>query len=480
MKVVFLHRDSFIKIAIEQLSAVLKKNGHGSDVFIESGERNFLKSALESGADLFAFSCTTGGESWVLKTSAELKKKSSTPIIVGGPHATFFPDIIEYPDIDYICRGEGEDGLLELLEAMAKNPESIKDIRNIWSKDSSGKIYRTDIRPFIENLDTLPFPDFEIYAKYKYMFPYNIDMFPVLTGRGCPHNCSYCFNKSYKDLYRNKGKYLRRRSPDHVIRELLHAKETYGIRKINFVDDSFFLFPKWLEEFAVPYKEKVNLPFIVNIEATHVNEYLVRIIKEMGCICVRMGVETGNGHLRQDVLNKKVSNRQIMEAAGYIKSHGIKLATYNILGIPGETIANALETYNLNKVIGSDFVWCSLLQPYPGTAITEYASQKGFLEDENDETALNESYFVSSKIRMENKKEIVNLQKLMQVFIQMHIPLFMVRRIINLPKNPVFHLLFKLSFLYNKIVTQKLRLMPLIKLGLRSFTYMREQRSASL
>jgi radical SAM superfamily enzyme YgiQ (UPF0313 family) len=179
------------------------------------------------------------------------------------------------------------------------------------------------------------------------------------------------------------------------------------------------------------------------------------------------------------VLNKKVNNRQIIEAAGYIKSYGIKLTTYNILGIPGETIENALETYRLNKVIRSDFAWCSLLQPYPSTEINKYAKARGLLEDENDETPLNESFFVSSKIRLENKKELVNLQKLMQILLQMHMPVFMVRRIIKLPKNPIFHLIYKLSFLYNKITTQKLRLIPLIKLGLRSFTYMGEKRSKS-
>jgi radical SAM superfamily enzyme YgiQ (UPF0313 family) len=399
---------------------------------------------------------------------------------VGGPHATFFPDIIENPNIDYVCRGEGEEGLIELAEAMANDTDRIKEIPNIWSKDAAGRIYGPNIRPFIEDLDSLPSPDFGIYTKYRYLVPYNMDLFPVLTGRGCPHDCSYCFNRPYKDLYRNKGKYLRRRSPEHVTHELLYNKETYGIRKINFVDDSFFLFPKWLKEFAVLYKEKVNLPFIVNAEATQVNEDLVRLMWEMGCICVRMGVETGNDHLRQKVLNKKVSNRQIVEAAGLIKRYGMKLATYNILGIPGETVENALETLKINRAIRSNFVWCSLLQPYPGTAISEYVKEKGFLADRNDEPVLNESYFVSSKIKLENKKEIVNLQKLMQFFIQMHIPLFMIRLIIKLPKNPIFHLIFKLCFLYNKIKTQKIRLIPLIKLGLHSFNYMREQRTKSL
>lgn len=476
MKVVFLQKDSFVKLAVEYLSAALKADGHQCDLFIESGEKHFLKSALESNADLFAFSCTTGGEEWVLETAAALKKECSTPIIVGGPHTTFFPQIIEQNNIDYICRGEGEQALVELLKALEHNPDAIKRTQNIWSKNSEGNIYKTEIRPFMEDLDLLPFPDFGIYAKYKHILAYSKDMYPVMTGRGCPHNCSYCFNKTYKELYRNKGRYLRKKAPERIIAELLWAKQTYGIGKINFVDDSFFLFPKWLRQFSILYKEKINLPFIINVEPTEVREDLVRTVKEMGCICIRMGVESGNDYLRQKVLNKKVTTEQIKTAAGHIKRHGIKLATYNILGLPGETLDNAIETYKLNKEIGTDFVWSSLLQPYPGTAINEYVREKDLFDDVNGELSLNESYFVSSKIKLENEKEITNLQKLMQVFAQLKMPLFAVRNIIRLPKNPIFRLIFKLSFVYSKIRTQKMKIVPLVTLGLHSLSYMKKQK----
>lgn len=480
MKIVFLQRDSFVKLGVEQLSAELKQKGHCCDLLIESGEKNLLKDALESQADLFAFSCTTGGEGWVVKTAARLKKESSIPIIVGGPHATFFPQIIKDTNIDYVCRGEGEGALIDLLDALNSNSDQMKHIQNIWSKDSAGKVYTTEVRAFVEDLDTLSFPDFEIYTKYKYMLRYNQEMFPVMTGRGCPFNCGYCFNKSYKELYKNKGKYLRKKSPDYVIEYLLEAKQKYGIRKINFLDDSFMLFPEWIKEFSGPYKEKIRLPFIINVEGSQVKEELVRILKEMGCICFRMGIESGNDKLRQDVLNKKVTNEQIREAAKYTKHYGIKLATYNILGLPGETIENAIETYTLNKEIGTDFAWCSLLQPYPGTAINEYVKENGFLDDSNDEPALNESYFISSSIRLENEREITNLQKLMQFFLQLKVPLSLVRNIIKLPKNPLFHILFKLSFVYNKMRTQKIRLIPIIQLGMHSLSYMREQKDKDL
>jgi radical SAM superfamily enzyme YgiQ (UPF0313 family) len=476
MKVVFLQKDSFVKLAFTHLYAVLNKHGYESELFIESGEKDFINSALESGADLFAFSCTTGGEHWIARTAERLKKKSATPIIVGGPHPTFFPHIIQDPHIDYICRGEGEEALIELLETLRHNPQKDKIIHNIWSKDPSGKINKTDLRPFIQNLDDLPQPDFEIYSKYGYLTSYNREMYAVMTGRGCPHNCSYCFNKSYKEIYKKKGKYLRKRSPAHVTQELANVKENYGIRKINFVDDGFFIHSNWVKEFAKLYKKEINLPFIINVEATRVNDELVRIIKDMGCICIRMGVETGNEHLRQTVLKKKVTNRQIKEAASHIKRYGIKLSTYNMLGLPGESLNNALETYLLNKEIRSDFIWCSLLQPYPGTEIFSYVEENGFFADDHN-TVLEESYFVASNIKMENKNEIVNLQKLMQFSIQLHIPLRIVNLIIKFPANPLYHLIFKLNFIFNKIRTQQIRLVPLIMLGLHSLSYMSREKS---
>lgn len=140
MKIVFYQRDSFIKMNIEQLSAILKEKGHECDLFIESGERNFLNSVLNSDADLLAFSCTSGEENWVLNTVAKIKKEMPIPMIIGGPHATFFPQIIEAPGVDYICRGEGEGALLDLMEALANKTIDIKKIPNIWSKHSEGII----------------------------------------------------------------------------------------------------------------------------------------------------------------------------------------------------------------------------------------------------------------------------------------------------------------------------------------------------
>lgn len=473
MKVVFLQGDSFIKLAIEILCAVLKKAGHECQLLLQPAEKDIIRAALDSGADMFAFSCTTGSDAWVMRTAEKLKKRTSTPVIVGGPHATFYPDIIKKPYIDYVCRGEGEHALVELLGSIRSNPDGVREIKNIWSKDASGRVFETDVRPFMQDLDELPFPDFPVYARYKYLVPFYRDMYPVITMRGCAKNCSFCFNETYKKIYLNKGKYLRRRSPENVIGELLEAKKKFGVRKINFVDDSFFLYPQWVKEFSSLYREKVALPYIINVEAANVTDSLVRTVKESGCICARMGVESGNDGLRQIVLNKKVTSAQIREAAAHIKAHGLKLNTYNILGLPGETVESAMETYVLNKEIGADFASCSLLQPYPGTAIYDYVKKHGYLKEGAAGAAnLSESFFAAAGIRLEHEKEITNLQDLMQLFIQLRIPPFLAKEIIKLPTNALFHIVFRLSFVLSKMRIQRIRPLPLLRLALHSLSYM--------
>lgn len=474
MKIVFLQKDSFVKISVMLLCAVLKKKGHDTEVFIESGESDFIGAILNSNADLFAFSCTTGWENWVVKIAKDLKQHCTTPVLVGGPHATFFPEFIKNKHIDWLCRGEGEQTIVDFVEALEFHPEKAYKIPNIFSLSETGEVHHNDVREFIKDLDQLPIPDFTPYTKYSYLVPYNRDMYPVMTGRGCPNNCSYCFNKSYKEIYRGKGKYIRQRSPENVISELRHIKKAFGIEKINFVDDSFFNRPQWIEEFAPLYINEIALPFIINVEATQVEEDLVRLIKDMGCICVRMGVETGNEHLRRNVLKKRVTDKHIRTAAALFKKYRIKLSTFNILGIPGESLDDAMSTYTLNKEIGSDLIQCSLLQPYPGTEMCQYVKNNGFI-DENSDGALEESFFVTTNIKLENKKELVNLQKLMQIMSQINAPEKMVRFFIQMPGNPIFSLLFKISFIYSKIKIQKIRILPLVRLGLHSLGYMKQK-----
>lgn len=446
------------------LSALLKKYNHQCDVLIESCEKDFLNSINKSKPDIIGFYCTTGLQNWIFKCSEKIKKQTSVPVIIGGPHPTFYPNVINNPYIDIICRGEGEYASLELMNTLKDNISDIVKIKNLWVKTKE-LIYRNELRDLIENLNELPFPDFNIYTKYRFLVSFVKERYPVITGRGCPYDCSFCYNHSLKKLYKVKGKYVRRRSVDNVLSELIQAKEKYGVNKFVFNDNDFLLDTKWLEAFSEQYNKKIKTQFICDARANSVNEDSIKILKKMGCICIKIGVESGNEQIRRKVLNKDITNEQIKRAAFIIKKYKINLKTCNILGIPLETISVALDTYRINKEIGSDFALCSLLQPYPGTQIGKYIIKINE-ESRHTESGLlkfDESCYQHSPIKLINSKEIINLQHLMRVFVKLRLPLFLVRIIIKFPLTKIYYLIFKLSFAYSTYKIERLKLIPCIR-----------------
>ena len=345
-------------------------------------------------------------------------------------------------------------------------------LKNLWVKEK-GQLYKNDIRNLVEDLDSLPFPDFTIYGRYKFFFSFLRERYPIITGRGCSYNCSFCYNDSLRKVYKGKGVYIRRRSVRNVIAELLEAKVKYKVQKFIFVDDDFAIDAQWLEIFSGEYRKKIRLPFICDVCASSITDKKMAILKKGGCICVKMGVETGNEYIRKVILNKDITNRRIKEAAFLIKKYNIGLKTCNILGIPGETAGNALETLEFNKEISSDFVLCSLLQPYPGTRIADYAKQNNVLGGKTSQKSLkfDESCYAGSCIKLENEREIINLQRLIQFFIKLHAPMFLVKFLVKAPQNKLYYWIFKLNFAYGIYKTEKLKLISCVRFALHVKSY---------
>jgi radical SAM superfamily enzyme YgiQ (UPF0313 family) len=451
-RILFVQKDPFLRLGLMILSNLLKEEGHTVDLFIEPAERRILKRVKEFHPHITGFSCTTGTEGWAVTLARKIKEECETLTLMGGPHPTFFPEIIHRDGVDVICRGEGEHALVELAEAV-DNQKPFHEIQNLWAKNE-GRTYQNPIRDLVEDLDSLPFPDFSLYEKYVSLNPYYINMYPIMATRGCPSSCAYCYNCLYRKMVRGKGNYLRRRSPGSLVREILTAKERHGVRKLLVEDDSFLSDEEWFKELHSLYLKEVNMPFTCQVEARTVTDERTRLLKEMGCINIRIGIETGDEKLRRGVLKKQVSTEELRRAARIVKANGINLQSFNMFGLPGEDQDHALKTYLLNRELGVDFVWTSLLQPYPGTEIYENVKKAklfdpGKLAPKTAEFSIGSSYFDSSCIALKDRKAIVNLQRLSQFFVRFRFPLFLVRRIIHLPENPLFLLLFRLNFAYS-------------------------------
>jgi anaerobic magnesium-protoporphyrin IX monomethyl ester cyclase len=472
MRLVFLQKDSMVKIAVMLLSAVLKEDGHECALVMESIERQPVDVLLAMEPDVVAFSCTSGQEPWVRERARQIKERSDIPVIVGGPAVTFFPEIIGDEAIDVVCRGEGEQPLREYARALDAGVDP-SGIANLWVK-RDGEIVRNDMRPLNPDLDTLPAPDWSVYAdRYAFLVPYYQGYFPAMTSRGCPHACSYCANDSYIRLFRGMGKYVRRESPEHAVARLVDAKRDLHLRRLNFVDDSMAADIGWLREFSAGYRERVGLPCMVNVRADTITEEAARLLADMRCRCARMGLESGNSRVRQEVLNKRVSDDQLRAAARALRGAGMRLVTYNMYGSPTETIDEAFQTYLLNRELKVDYAQCALLQPYPGTKVRDLAESLGLLQEEGDvsgQTA--DSFFVASPIKLENKSEIVNLQKLTQSFIRLHVPPRLARAMLRLPENGLFHLIFTAEYALWRLRLDWRETIPFLRMAIRSRTYM--------
>lgn len=461
-KIAFVQNLTFEYLGVMYLSSLLKREGHNVQVFIGNNYKKIANSIKDYKAGLVGFPCLTGSHGWCLKAAEEIKSKSRVLTIFGGPHATFFPEIIMKPQVDIVCRGESEQPLLELVSKLEKK-EEITNVANCWFKQN-GSIIKNEVRPLIDNLDTLPFPDRELYYnKYPFL---NASQKVFIAGRGCPFKCSYCFNESMHKLYLNKGRYVRHRSVENVLSEIKMVRSKYGLRTVYMVDDTFINNIKWVSEFLERYAAEVRLPLICLVRLDLITEEVAKKLKKANCYSVFCGIESGNEYLRSQILGKTITDEQIIKGARLLKTNGIKLRAYNMMGIPGETIENAFETVKINVRIKADFPWCAILQPYPRTRIEEYAREKKVLG--SDKNTFSASFFRNSPIFLKNINQLISLQKLFYFTVKFPQLLPLVKILIKLPLKHLFHLVFLIGYSYSYRKALNLRLCEYINIGLRN------------
>ena len=456
----------FEYLGIMYISSILKQNGHHVEIFIPKGGKKIessLKEIADFRPDVVGFPCTTGIHKWALKFAEILKRKISTRILFGGPHPTYFPEIINEPSVDIICRGEGEYPLLDLANKIDQ-AEDITGTLSCWFK-KNGKIIKNEQSLLIEDLDQLPFPDRDLYtSKYPY---YRKSQKVFITSRGCPFNCTFCFNHQYKKLYQGKGTFLRQRSVENLIQEIKEVRDKdKGFRTVYMQDDNFILNKEWVKEFSDKYAREINLPFICLIRADLVDEPTIKKLSEANCKNVFFGIETGSEHLRNSLLQKEITDQQIFHTAHLLKKYGIKYRTYNMLGLPGETMEDAYRTVEINMKIKTNYPWCALFYPFPGTKLGEYAEKHHLLESPADHRP--SSFFKTSLLKSAHKHELVNLQKLFFYGVKFPRLMPLLKTMIKWKPNLLFEILFLLGYAWSYMKSENLRLKEVGAIGVRN------------
>ncbi|HCJ65850.1 MAG TPA: hypothetical protein DHV62_00630, partial [Elusimicrobia bacterium] len=365
----------------------------------------FSKFINEFNPSLIAVSAMTTN----YEKSLDLIKKINLKckVIFGGVHPTLMPEsVINQKEIDFVCIGEGDEALPELCHYLENNND-ISGIKNLYikpEKECDGRVIKNDLRPFVD-LDSLPIPDLSIFDPRYFFRPFLGNIYKGIfmsTSRGCPRGCAYCVNDKLRTLFKGCGAhYMRFQSPRIVARNIEFLRNKYEITWFKFSDDTFLLRPlEQLYELKDLLKP-LDIMFGCSVDPATVTEEKVKVAKEMGCVAMSIGIETGNEKIRRDVLNRHISNQQIKNAIGIVKNYGIKISTFNVIGLPGETKENVYETIRFNKELEIPDANVYILYPFPGTSI--YEDYKVSLEDHGHIPPMDEAYiFNLSKMKKED------------------------------------------------------------------------------
>ncbi|MFO7973682.1 MAG: radical SAM protein [Candidatus Hydrogenedentota bacterium] len=453
MKILFilLESNQYPRFGIMCLSSALKEQGHevalaNLDDLGKIGLRTCIR---DFAPDVIGYSAMTGEHLRILALNRALKHEFDFVSVLGGPHATFAPDTIdEEPELDALCVGEADIAFPEFCNRLEQN-------RAWWESPNfvvrrNGDIYRNSLMPLVEELDSLPIPDHRlIFENDSGLREEGTKIF--FSGRGCPYACTYCFNEKYNELYRGKGSVLRTRSPESLVEEVAKVKDEYPLIGVWFHDDTFLKKPeRWFDAFAALYKERIGLPFTCFVRPNLVTEQIIARLRDAGLRSVWMGVECGDEQVANDVLRRKIENEEILNAARILQHHGVMLVTQNLMGLPVQnSYQTDLKTLDLNIEIAPTFAWSSILYPYPGTPIQQFAIDHGFLsEGEMQFLETNKRSSILTFSDPKEKRKIENLHKLFGVIVRFPWLRRHVDFLVSLPLGSVYRMVYYLWFGY--------------------------------
>ncbi|PIS08805.1 hypothetical protein COT75_04985 [Candidatus Beckwithbacteria bacterium CG10_big_fil_rev_8_21_14_0_10_34_10] len=364
-------------LGLGYLASFLKTKGHHQVLIFDGTLKNaslndFLTAISKFKADLVGISVLSRGHKQAKKITKALKQRyKKLPLVLGGTQITALPKkILQSWAADFVIIGEGEVTFLELAAKLEKNKNNFSKVPGLGFKDSSGKIVITPPRPLIKDLDSLPFPAWNLIHPKKYRIvpilqpAKDFPIAPILTSRGCPFNCSFCAsNITWK-------RQIRFRSPENVLREIKLLKKRFGVKEIHFCDDNFTMDIKRAKKICqMMISEKINLPWQCpnGVRIDRLPLSLLRLMKKAGCYALGLGIESGNQKVL-DKNNKHLNLKIVPKVLKNLNKVGIESYGFFILGLPGDSRKRIEETINFALKNPFDRAWFNIFTPYPGSA----------------------------------------------------------------------------------------------------------------
>lgn len=425
---------SFVALGAEQLgisllSAIARQQGHKVNLAYSASlfndrfnleipalgkffdDRSEVIKAIErQQPNVIAFSPLTSTYQWSLQVAQEAKQLNpNIKTIFGGVHASAVPQLLlQQPAIDFVVVGEGDVAFSKILETVDNNSYNTP-IVNTRNRNAEGRVISGIQSAFIQDLDSLPFYDKPLWEDHIRMN----DLYMTMASRGCPYRCSFCFNNFFANLPEEKsGKYVRLRSPQHMIAELKAAKKRYNMRAVDFEDDVFTTSKKWLKDFLDLYRKEINLPFQMLTHPRFMDDDIASWLSNAGCRWVQMGVQSMDDTFKKGSLMRYERGEDIADAIDSMNKYNIGVKVDHMFGLPDEPVTaqeNALSMYAQHPPIRINTFWTSYL---PGTDMMNEAINTGRITAEQARKINEgEDFFFFRNTENIKDPELVNLYK---------------------------------------------------------------------
>ena len=452
---------------VKVLSSVLRLHGHQTDCFITSEEKDFRRAVLDWRPDVVAVYATTGQELWahdhIRAWKSELRHLKT---VFGGPHPSHDLQLLYDDDVvDATTKAEAEYAMLDLVEAWEAG-RPIVDIPNVATMVDGGP-RQNPIRPVIGDLDSLPFPDVDVF--YKYPFLRDKRVMQVHASRGCQNSCTYCSVGLMKKTWisgKRGEKFNRTKSVDYLCEEMNDILARYpGFRMVNFGDAALNMESGWVHEFSEKWPARVGLPFACNVNINHLDEDDIIALKRAGCVSVQFGLESGSEEVRLKVYKKGYTDEIVYGIPKLLKKHKLTFRTNNIMGSPAETLDDMIETVRANKRIKPNGCTVLIYRPFKSTVLglEDYKMDRVDLGKD-----IGPSIQCDSMMKRDDLREVVNLQKLFNVAVYLPGGIPLVRRLIKLPRNRAYDFTLLAFLWYQHAVVSGYGMYDDLKLGLRN------------
>ncbi len=395
-----------IPVPLLHLAAILQNNGHivtifdfsvfkyTNNQFDEKDVRLAVENLIaDTKPELVGINCFTTLHFPFTQILCKTIKQcnSSLPIVLGGVHPSLFAQEIltNDPMVDYIVIGEGEVQFKALADSYSNGCfENLETIPAFAFRDDDGNVVLTKRDTYIDNLDSLPMPAWELIDLERYYADHSTwynpkglhfeACIPVLTSRSCPFSCNFCA------CYATMGRQFRKRSPQSVVDEIQMLHEQKGQNYFGFIDDNVNLDKQHILEICNEIvKRDLNIQYetTCGVHIASLNEEVIDAMADSGCVFVRLPMEHGNDYMRDKIIGKNLSRNKIFSVTQHLKKRKIFTSSMFIMGFPEDTTETLEDTYSLICELQLDLNYVFNLIPFPGTRVFKQALDDNLLID---------------------------------------------------------------------------------------------------